>query len=92
MNFIICHTKPPIYWAHEGKMPSINALTISSLFDLNYIITSKITMGLELMHQKANFKYDTRTRTIPRESNIGEIHDTVKLAALNLGFRGGYQF
>lgn len=85
-------TDPPIYWAHEGARPNLNALIIGSSLDINYKITSNIIMGFEAMYQRANFKYEMRTRAIPGGSNIGEIHDTVKLATVNIGFKIGYKF
>mgnify|MGYP000532151001 CR=1 FL=1 len=84
-------TDPPPTWGHEGKRPNLKALCIGSLLNLDYRITSRFLMGLEVMYQKADFKYEMTTRTIPGFSPNPTIQNTLKLSVVNIGLKIGYK-
>jgi len=85
-------TNPPRFWAHSGERPDLNALIIGSSFNFDYSITSNFRIGLEWIYQRANFKYEMSTETIPGSSPNPMIEDTVKLNLANIGFKIGYRF
>ena len=59
------------------------------LLSVNYKI-KRITAGIEMVYQKANFRYDMTTRVIPGYTPNPEIHDKVKVSLLNIGLQLAY--
>ena len=80
---------PPLIWTHEGDQPSLKAFMGGGLLSVNYKI-KRITAGIEMVYQKANFRYDMTTRVIPGYTPNPEIHDKVKVSLLNIGLQLAY--
>jgi hypothetical protein len=85
-------TNPPQKWAHDGDRPNLKALLIGTSINIEYQISAKLKLGIEISYQSSNFDYSMTTRVIPGFSPNPQINDVLKTSNINIGLQLQYGF